>query len=151
MTRRERPYSAFNFLVSFDHGDAVAGVTKVSGLRQETEVVPYRSGGERDQGRLVPGATRYEPITLERGITHDPTFVEWALVARDPGETYRRNLVIELLDEEDEVVVRYLVKGAWVSHFTALPELDANSNAVAIETITVQHEGFERDPGVDQR
>lgn len=153
---RRDPYRNFNFRIILD-GEVVAGVTKVSALRRITEPVEYRTGHEETSSRTAPGPTRFEPITLERGITHDPVFEQWARLSFDPAQgqpgslkDYRKDLVIELLNLAGQVVARYQVRRAWVSEFQALPELDANGNAVAIQMIKLEHEGFDRDPSVEE-
>jgi phage tail-like protein len=92
---------------------------------------------------------------LERGITFDPEFEKWAkLVYSTDGDgavsllNFRKNIMIELLNLQGTVVRRYTVFRCWVSEYTSLPELDANANAIAFETITLQNEGHERDESV---
>jgi len=148
------PYKNFKFRVILD-GKAVPGVSKVSGLRRTTEVVLHRDGGLPSHFQKAPGLTRFEPITLERGITHDTTFEDWAdLAFNQQGDAamslknFRKDMLIDLLNQQGSVVLAFMVYRCWVAEYQALPELDANGNAVAIETITLEHEGFERDRGV---
>jgi len=75
--QRFDPYMPFNFRVKWD-GRYVAGVSKVSMLKRTTEVVKHREGGDPSSSRKSPGRTEYEPITLERGVTHDTEFEKWA-------------------------------------------------------------------------
>jgi phage tail-like protein len=153
---RHDPYKTFKFRVVLD-GRVVAGVARVSALKRTTEVIAHREGGDPSTRRLSPGATRYEPITLERGLTHDSTFEEWANLAWRLGaglgnevalRDFRKDLAIEVMNEAGQIVFRYLVHCAWVSEYVALPDLDADCAAVAFETIVIQHEGFERDEAV---
>lgn len=153
---RQDPYKNFKFRVMLD-GKPVAGVSKISGLKWFTEVVIHREGGEHSVQHVSPGMTKYEPITLERGITHDHEFEEWAnLVHNIQGDAsmslknFRKDITIELLNLQGTVVLRYEVYRCWVSCYQALPELDANANAVAIETIVLQNEGWERDTAVPE-
>jgi phage tail-like protein len=150
------PYKNFKFRVKWD-GRYVAGISKVSALRRSTEVVEHRDGGEPSTVRKSPGRTSYDPITLERGVTHDPEFERWAnktwrlgggLGSEVSLKDFRKDLVIELYNESGQLVIAYKVYRAWVSEYQALPELDANSNIVAIQSITLQIEGWERDPDV---
>jgi phage tail-like protein len=157
-TKNQRidPYKNFKFLLFFEgRPDPVAGISKISPLKRTTEVVSHRDGGDLSTPRHAPGASKFEPITFERGVTHDPDFEDWAnLVYSTQGDAavslagYKRNLLIKVNNLQGVTVKAYRVFRAWVSEYTALPELDANANAVMIESIVVQNEGFERDPDV---
>lgn len=148
------PYRNFKFKVKF--GDqVVAGVNKVSALKKSTEVVTWREGGDPTHERKLPGQTKYEPITLEAGLTHDDAFEEWANRVNNyagDGEmslqSFRRNLTIDVYNLQHEKVYSYRVYRCWVSEYQALPELDASANAVAIRTIKIEHEGWDRDEDV---
>ncbi len=149
--RRHDPYKNFKFRVKWE-GRYVAGVTKVGGLKRTTEVIEFRDGGNPSVSRKLPGRTSFEAITLELGITHDIEFEKWASKVVGPesdgGTTttdFRRDLSIELLNQAGQVALVYQVYGAWVSEYQALPELDANANAVAIQTLKLENEGWERD------
>lgn len=149
--RRHDPYKNFKFRVKWE-GRYVAGVTKVGGLKRTTEVIEFRDGGNPSVSRKLPGRTSFEAITLELGITHDIEFEKWASKVVSPesggGTTatdFRRDLSIELLNQAGQVALVYQVYGAWVSEYQALPELDANANAVAIQTLKLENEGWERD------
>jgi phage tail-like protein len=152
------PYKNFKFRVRWD-GRYVAGVSHVSPLRRTIEVVTYRTGSEPSLSRKAPGRIGFDPIVLERGVTHDVEFEAWAdkvwrLGAGLGNEMsladFRKDLVIELLNEAGQVVKAYLVHRAWPSEYVALPDLDANANEVAIETLVLQHEGWERDHAVSE-
>ena len=148
---RTDPYKAFKFRVLWDQ-KVVMGVSKVSPLKRTTEVVTHRDGGDNSSDRKSPGRTSYEAVTMERGITHDHEFEAWANkvhpTAGDPSMDlvgYKKNLSLEVLNERGHVAIRYALYNCWVSEFTALPDLDANANAVAIESIKIEMEGWERD------
>lgn len=153
--QRYDPYKNFKFLVKFaDSPDPVAGVSKVSGLKRTTEVVKHREGGDPSSSRKSPGRTEYDAITLERGVTHDIDFEQWANKVWNYGsglgkevslKDFRKDLLIEVLNEAGQVAIRYKVYRCWVSEFQALPDLDANANAVAIQHIKLENEGWERD------
>ena len=152
ITRRD-PYKAYRFLVYFgDSTTAVAGVSKVSGLKRSSDVAEYKEGGNAIILKGL-GRTKYEPITLERGVTHDSDFEEWANAAQvlDKGAPktslakLRRRVRIELTNEAGQPVHRYLVHDCWVSEYQALPDLDAGGNAVALEHIKLEHHGWEHD------
>ena len=145
------PYKNYKFRVKWD-GKTVLGVSKVGALKRTTEVVKYRSGGENSTDHKSPGRTTYEGLTLERGITHDLEFEAWAdKVHPYAGDTamdlanYKKELVLEVLNEKGHVALRYFLHDCWVSDFTAIPELDANANAVAVEMIKIEMNGWERD------
>jgi phage tail-like protein len=155
---RTDPYKNFKFRVRWE-GRTVAGITKVSALKRTTEVIEYREGGEPSLTRRLPGQTRFEPVTLERGVTHDPAFEEWASQSWQFGAgageevalaSFRRDVIIDLVNEAGQVVLSYALYRCWVSEYVALPELDANANAVAIESITLENEGWERDRAVTE-
>lgn len=156
-TYRFDPYLSFKFRVKWD-GEYVAGLSKCSALKKTTEVVDWREGGDPSHGRKLPGKTSYEPITLEKGVTHDPAFEDWAnLVNNFQGDAamslrnFRKEVVvIDVFNLQGVVVLSYIVHRAWVSEYTALPELDAAGNAVAIQTIILQNEGWERDPAIPE-
>ncbi len=152
---RYDPYKNFKFKVYFGNSlEPVAGVSKVSALKQSTEPVEHREGGDPSTSRKTPSTWKFEPITLERGVTHDPEFENWARTVWDTeggasGVTslkdFRKNITIELLNEQGEVAKSYKVYNCWVSEYQALPELDAGGNAVAIEMMVLQNEGWIRD------
>ena len=152
------PYKNFKFRVKWD-GKSVAGISAVSPLRRTTEVITYRIGSEPSTSRKLPGRTSFDPITLERGVTHDTEFEEWANRAWRLGAglgsevslaSFRKDIVIELLNEAGQVAKAYLVYRCWPSEYQALPRLDANAKAVAIERLVLEHEGWERDESVTE-
>jgi phage tail-like protein len=147
------PYKTFRFLVYFDTSTTpAAGVSKVTGLKRMTPKIDYKEGGNA-LVRKGPGRTEYEAITLERGLTHDKDFEDWANAAQvlDKGhattslDKLRKQLRIELLNEASQPVHRYIVHRCWVSEYQALSDLDASGNAVAIEHVRLEHEGWEHD------
>jgi phage tail-like protein len=147
------PYKNFKFVVKFNN-TVVAGVSKVTGLKKTTEVVKHREGADPSSSRKSPGRTEFEAITLERGVTADREFEKWAnqvwlFKGQAPGESalgnFRRDITIELRNEAGQPVLRYYIYRCWVSEYQALPDLDANANAVAIETMKIENEGWSRD------
>lgn len=158
-TERYDPYKNFKFRVKWD-GKYVAGVSKVGGLSRKTEVVKHREGGDPSSSRSSPGQTSYDPITLERGVTHDEEFEKWAnkVWSRPAGagenqvslKDFRKDIIIELYNEAGQKVLAYNVFRCWVSEYKPLPELDASANAVAIQSITLENEGWDRDMDVTE-
>ena len=156
--QRFDPYKNFKFRVRFgDNPDYVAGVSKISALRRTTEVVSHREGGDPSSDRKSPGRTQYEAITLERGVTHDTEFEKWAnkvwnfgsgLGAEVSLKDFRKDIIIDFYNEAGQLAITYNVHRCWVSEYQALPELDANANAVAIQTLKLENEGWERDNAV---
>lgn len=153
-TYRFDPYKNFKFRIKWD-GKYVAGVSKVSALKRATTPATHREGGDPSTSRVSPTTWKYDPITVERGITHDPEFENWAnLVYNMNGDAamslkdFRKDIIIELLNEQGTIVKRYNVYRCWVSEYETLPALDAGSNAVAIERLVLQNEGWERDTAV---
>jgi phage tail-like protein len=150
-THRLDPYKNFKFKLLWD-GRAVLGVSKVGALKRTTEVVKHRSGGDNSFDHKSPGRTSYEAVALERGITHDLEFEKWANLVHtyqgDPSMdlvNYKKDLTLEVMNERGQVAIRYFMFRCWVSEFTAMPDLDANANAVAIENMKIEMEGFLRD------
>lgn len=155
-THRFDPYKSMKFRLWWD-GRAVAGISKVSALKRSTEVVTHREGGDPSSSRHSPSTWKYEPITLERGVTHDPDFEDWAnkVYSVEAGIVlslvgFRKDLVLQLLDEQGVVAKAYKIFRCWVSEYQALPELDANGHAVAFEHIVLQNEGWVRDVDVPE-
>lgn len=151
--QRFDPYQNFKFRVKWD-GKYVAGVSKVSALKRSTKPVDHRVGGDPSISRKSPGRTTYEAITLERGVTHDTEFEKWANKVWNYGsglgsevslKDFRKDIIIELYNEAGQLVIAYKVFRCWVSEFQALPELNANGEGVAIQTIKIENEGWERD------
>ena len=154
---RRQPYAAHRFRLVME-GRVVAGLSSVSPLRRDTEVVVHRTGGDRPVSVRSPGRSAYAPLVLERGVTHDDAFEQWANLVHDlsagPGSdvalaAYRRDLQLELHNEAGQLAIAYRLFGCWPSSYQALPELDANGVAhVAIQRLELQYEGFERDRDV---
>jgi phage tail-like protein len=155
---RYDPYKPFKFKVMWD-GRYVAGISKVGMLKKTTEVIKHRDGGDPSSSRKSPGRTEYEPITLERGVTHDTEFEKWAnkvwnfgsgLGAEVSLKDFRKDITIEFYNEAGQLALAYKVYRCWVSEYQALPDLDANSNVVAIQHIKLENEGWERDYEVQE-
>ncbi|MEI7897511.1 MAG: phage tail protein [bacterium] len=157
-SNRFDPYKNFKFRVKWD-GKYVAGVSKVTALKRITEMVEHREGGDPSASRKSPGRTKYDPITLERGITHDPEFERWANKIWNLGsglgyevslKDFRKDITIEMLNEAGQLVIAYNIYRCWVSEFVAQPEMNANANAIAIQSIKLENEGWERDYAVTE-
>jgi len=159
---RKDPYKNFKFKLKWD-GAYVAGISKVSALKRTTEVVKHREGGDASTSRKSPGRTEYEAITLERGVTHDLAFEQWANKVWDYQNAqaqnadqevsladFRKDVIIDFFNEAGQKVISYHVYRCWVSEYQALPDLDANANAVAIQHIKLENEGWERDVAVTE-
>jgi len=156
--QRFDPYKNFKFRVKWD-GRYVAGVSKVGMLKRTTEVVKHREGGDPSSSRKSPGRTEYDPITLERGVTHDTEFEKWAnkvwnfgsgLGAEVSLKDFRKDVIIEVYNEAGQLVIAYKVYRCWVSEYESVGELDGNANAVLIQTIKLENEGWERDYDVPE-
>ena len=155
-THRFDPYKNFKFRVKWD-GKYVAGVSKMSALKRTMEPVSHREGSDPSRVRLSPSVAKFEAITLERGVTHDTEFETWANLVNNPGgdggmslKKFRKDIYVELLNEAGQVAKAWKIYRCWVSEYVTLPELDANGNAVAIESIVLQNEGWERDDSVPE-
>jgi phage tail-like protein len=158
------PYKNYKFRVKWD-GVYVAGISKVSGLSRTTQVVMHRSGGDPSTPRLSPGQSEFSAITLERGVTHDVNFEQWANKVWDYTNStkgddnsnqlvslkdFRKDIIIEVYNEAGQKVLAYFVYRCWVSEYQAMPELDAMGSAVAIQHMKLENEGWERDTSVTE-
>jgi phage tail-like protein len=152
------PYKNFKFRVKWD-GKYVAGISKVSGLKKTTEVVKHRVGGDPSTSRKSPGRTEFDAVTLERGVTHDTEFEKWANKVWDFGaglgaevslKDFRKDIIVELYNEAGQLVIAFKIYRCWVSEYLAQPDLDSNANAIAIQHIKLENEGWERDVSVTE-
>lgn len=155
---RVDPYKNFKFRLKWD-GKYVAGISKVSVLKRTTEVVKHRDGGDASTSRKSPGRTEYDAISLDRGVTQDVAFEQWANKVWDYGAglgmevslaDFRKDIILEMYNEAGQLVITYKIYRCWVSEYQALPDLDANANAVAIQHIKLENEGWERDISVTE-
>ena len=155
-TQRLDPYKNFKFRLKWD-GQYIAGLSKVSTLKRTTEVIEYRAGGDPSTGHKSPGRTKFEPITLERGLTQSMDFHDWAglvwnfkagLGSEVSLANFRKDLYLEFYNEAGQLVIAYKIYRCWISEYQALPDLDAGTNAIALEHIKLENEGWERDLSV---
>jgi len=156
--QRFDPYKNFKFRIKWD-GRYVAGISKVGALKRTTEVVKHREGGDPSSSRKSPGRTEYDAITLERGVTHDTEFEKWANKVWHQGaglgqevslKDFRKDIIIEMYNEAGQLAIAYKVYRCWVSEYQGIPDLDANANAVAIQHIKLENEGWEKDEDVSE-
>jgi phage tail-like protein len=156
---RLTPYQDFKFVISFDAGKPVAGMSKMSLLKRSSEVVEPRSGGDPGMSSKSPRRNKYDAITLERGVTYDSTFQNWASLVWNYGAAlgsevslanFRKNIILDFFDEVEQNVERYKFYRCWVSEYQSTPDLDANANAIAIQHIKVENEGWARDTAVKE-
>jgi phage tail-like protein len=157
-TTRFDPYKNFKFRVKWD-GRYVAGISKASALKRTTDVVEHREGGDPSTGRKSPGRTKYDAITLDRGVTHDLEFENWANKVWNFGaglgsevslKDFRKDIILEVYNEAGQLAIAYKIYRCWVSEYQALPDFDANANVVAIQHIKLENEGWERDESVTE-
>ncbi len=156
--QRFDPYKNYRFRLKWD-GRYVAGISKISALKRTTAVVEHRDGGEAGATRKSPGLTRFEPVTIERGVTHDLEFEQWANKVWDlnagPGaevslKDFRKDIILEFYNEAGQLALAYRIYRCWPSEVQMLPELDANANVVAIQSMRLENEGWERDTSVGE-
>jgi phage tail-like protein len=156
--QRLTPYPNFKYRVKWD-GRYVAGVSKCSALKRSTEIIEHREGGDPSTSRKSPGRVKFEAITLERGVTQDLDFERWANKVWNYGaglgkeqslKDFRKDILLEMYNEAGQLVLAYKIYRCWVSEYQALPDLDANANAVAIQHIKLENEGWERDVEVTE-
>lgn len=153
-SHRFDPYRNFKFKIKWD-GQYVAGLSKCGALKKTTESSDWREGGDPSTSRKIPGKTSYDAVSLEAGVTHDTTFEAWAnLVNNFQGDSamslknFRKDVTIDVFNLAGQKVLSYHVFRCWVSEYQALPELDASGNAIMIQTIKLENEGWERDVSV---
>ncbi|MDQ6775228.1 MAG: phage tail protein [Actinomycetota bacterium] len=156
--QRFDPYKNFKFRLKWD-GRYVAGISKVSALKRTTELVKHRDGGDPSTSRKSPGRSEFEAITLERGVTHDTDFEAWAAKVWQIGaalgsevslKDFRKDVILDFYNEAGQLALSFKIYRAWVSEYQALPDLDANANAVAIQHLKLENEGWERDVAVTE-
>lgn len=148
------PYKSFAFTISWG-GKTVAGISKVSPLKRTTEVVVHRDGAEPTHDHKSPGRTKYEAVTLERGVTHDPEFEAWANMVHSIDnpiqlKNFRKDVTLDMYNEAGAKVHSYVLQRCWVSEYTPMPAMDANASAIAIETMKLEVETWYRDPAVTE-
>jgi phage tail-like protein len=148
------PYKSFMFRVKWD-GQYVAGLSKMGALKRTTDPVVHREGGDPSYERKSPGTSKYDPVTLERGVTHDRAFEAWSNLVHSLKspislKNFRKDVTVDVFNEAGQKVLSYLLFRCWVSEFKTLPDLDAATAAVAIETIRLENEGWERDESVTE-
>jgi phage tail-like protein len=157
-TQRFDPYKNFKFRIKWD-GKYVAGLSKMTALKRTTKLIEHREGGDASTNRKSPGRTTYDAITLSRGVTHDLEFEKWAnkvwtlnnnLGKEISLKDFRKEIIIEVLNEAGQIAIAYHVYRCWVSEYQALPEMDASAYAIAIQTIKIENEGWERDEGTTE-
>ena len=155
-TNRFDPYRTFRFKVKWDN-QYVAGLSKMGALKRTTEIVEFREAGENIVPRKLPGKSSFADVSLEAGITYDTSFEDWANLVNDfashritsLGE-FRKNITIDVFNEAGAKALSYNLYRCWVSEYQALPDLDAGANAVAITTVKLAFEWFERDNSVTE-
>jgi phage tail-like protein len=157
-THRFDPYKNFKFRVKWQN-KIVPGIFRVSGLNRSTAVVEHRDGGDPNVVQKSPGTTTFAPLTLERARTHDTAFEKWADDVFKLGASlgdeiklkkYRRDIVIEIMNEAGQLAFAWNVYRCWPQHYDAFIALDANADATLIERLILAHEGFERDVSVTE-
>ena len=155
-TNRFDPYRNFRFKVKWDN-QYVAALSKMGALKRTTEMVEFREAGENITSRKLPGKTSYTAVTMEAGVTYDSAFEDWANLVNDfashsitsLGE-FRKNIIVDMFNEAGQKALSYTLYRCWVSEYQALPDLDAGANAVAITTMKLEYEWFERDQAVKE-
>ena len=155
-TNRFDPFRTFRFKVKWDN-QYVAGLTKMGALKRSTEMVEFREAGENITSRKLPGKTKYDAVTLEAGVTYDTAFSDWANLVNDFAShsitslgQFRKNITVDVFNEAGILAISYNLYRAWVADYQALPDLDSSANAVAITTIKLEYEWFERDLSVNE-
>jgi phage tail-like protein len=134
------PLSTFHFTVEW--GGANVSFQEVSGLNINSEKISYRGGASPEYSDThMPGRPSFDDIVLKRGIFRgDKSFYSWLGTVR-LNDVERRDLTISLLNSEHAPVVTWKVKNAFPLKVEG-PSLNATANEVAVEAITLAHEGI---------
>ena len=145
------PYKNFKFHVYLD-GRLVMGVSRSARSSAPPRWSATAPGGDNSIDFKSPGRTKYEAVTLERGLTHDREFEKWAAnvhsYAGDAAtdlRNYKKALTVEMLNLRNQPAIRYFLFNCWPSSYTAMPDLSSMENAVAIESLVLEVEAWERD------
>jgi len=154
------PYKNFKFRLKFGTStNYVAGISKMSALKRSTEVVEHREGGDQSTKHNSPGLTKFDSVTMERGVTHDTDFEVWTSKvwnytglagAESSLADFRKDVTVDVFNEAGQLCKTYVLYRCWVSEYQAISDLDANSNAILIEHIKIEYEGFTRDLSVTE-
>lgn len=138
---RKDPYGGYNFAVELD-GITRAGFKTCAGLDSSTAATKYREGTDSTlQQRQLPGLSAHSNITLARGITDDRALWDWRELVSQ-GKISRKTISIILRDDQGNEKIRWNVGNAWPTKWAG-PSFDATSDATAIETLELAHEGVE--------
>ena len=149
-TQRLDPYKNFKVRLRCD-GKYVYGGNQVAGAMPFSIGASFRPGGDPSTSDRLPGHAKYPAITLERGLVLDQSFHNWADQVSNFGHKMgsevssvksRKDIFLELYDEAGHLAMTYRFFRCWVSGYKVLPNLDANANAVAIEHMHLENEGF---------
>lgn len=153
---RHDPFRGFKFKVVIP-GLTKAGFSKVSGLKEATEVTTYREGTDAVTSRKLPGLTEYDNVTLEQGLSKDNGFRDWRKqivnLAKEAGAdgtgpagvapplAFRKTVTISLYDKAGTEVKQWQLREAWPASLE-VADLDAMSSDVVIESLELAHEGM---------
>lgn len=134
------PLAKFHFSVEW--GGTRIGFTEVTGLDVETEVIEYREGSSPEYSKVkMPGMQKFSNVTLKRGtFNSDNEFYEWWNSVQ-LNTIERRDITINLLNEEHEPVVTWKLKNAWPTKVQST-DLKGDGNETAIESVEIVHEGL---------
>lgn len=140
------------------HGHIVRAPQRYIGEGASASALKAVNVGRMPKAHKSPGRTRFDPVILERGVTHDTEFEKWAnrvwnLMGGQGTEVsladFRKDILLDFFNEAGQKVISYRIYRSWVSEYQALPELDANGYPVtAIQFVKIENERWERDPDV---
>lgn len=147
------PFRKFKFRIKIAN-QVVAALTKCSALTVSVESKEFRAGDMDSFKQKLPGLVSFEPITLEQGVTNDKTFEAWATAmanylgnkgadSQKTPDNFRKEIDIEIYNLNNQKVKAYRVYQCWVSKYTAVPDLDASSGDVMIQTLVLENEGIQ--------
>jgi phage tail-like protein len=139
---RQDPLRNFRFRVEID-GIAVAGFSEALVGSATTDVIEYREGTDPMLVRKLPGLSKFNNITLKRGLTSSLELASWYKAIRDGQAQTRRKVAIVVADETGSDEARFIVSEAWPTKYE-VSELNAKGSEVLVETLELSNEGIER-------
>lgn len=143
MSEHDAEYLGSQFGLEID-GVELARFTAVSGLGYESEVVTFQD--TLADGKVItrkrPGRISFPDIILKRGLSSDNSLVEWYQSVVD-GQVERKSGSVVIYDQTSTEIGRWNFENGWIAKWSA-SDLDAGSDDIMIEEVTIAHEYMER-------
>ena len=146
MASAQKPRPTNHFRLQVGGKEAIGQFREVSGLDTESEIIEQKEvdANGRQVTVKVSGADKWSNIELKRGVDVDKGLYEWRKMVEDKGpDGARTDCTLELLDYDGSPIATYTITQAWPVKYTGVA-MNAGSNEIAVEGITLAHEGFKR-------